>query len=78
MKYQVFFIGVRAFVWSPVFAKVQSAQNWLARNRHRVVEDLQIIEYDVDDRTKTKWMSETLGKYDGWQASPYYQKEYLF
>lgn len=63
MKYQAFFIGVRAFVYSPPFAKLQSAQNWIGRNRHRVVEDLQIIKYHPTDKSKTEWLHETGGRY---------------
>lgn len=41
--YQVFFIGTRRFIYSPWFAKLESAKNWLSRNKHRVVEECQII-----------------------------------
>jgi hypothetical protein len=44
--YQVYFIGVRTFVRSPIFKKLKSAENWLERNKHRVVEDCQYIKYD--------------------------------
>jgi len=45
-QYQVFFIGVKKFIYSPIFRRSKSASNWIARNRHRVVEDLQIIKID--------------------------------
>lgn len=45
-QYQVFFIGVKKFIYSPIFRRKKSALNWIARNRHRVVEDLQIIKID--------------------------------
>jgi hypothetical protein len=71
--YQAFFIGVRSFVYSPKFAKLQSAQNWIARNRHRVVEDLQIIKYNLSDRSQTEWLNDTGTPYDGWKSNPFYQ-----
>jgi len=46
IQYQVFFIGVKRFIYSPIFSRSKSALNWIARNRHRVVEDLQIIKFD--------------------------------
>jgi len=70
--YQAFFIGVRSFVYSPKFAKIQSAQNWIARNRHRVVEDLQIIKYNPSDRSQTEWFHDTGTKYyeNSFRATP--------
>ena len=69
--YQAFFIGVRSFVYSPKFAKIQSAQNWITRNRHRVVEDLQIIKYNPSDRSQTEWFNDTGNKYSlSFRATP--------
>jgi hypothetical protein len=45
-QYQIFFIGVKKFIHSPVFRRSKSALNWISKNRHRVVEDLQIIKVD--------------------------------
>jgi len=45
-QYQIFFIGVKKFIYSPVFRRSKSALNWISKNRHRVVEDLQIIKVD--------------------------------
>lgn len=45
-RYQIFFIGVKKFIYSPIFRRSNSALNWISRNRHRVVEDLQIIKVD--------------------------------
>jgi hypothetical protein len=70
--YQAFFIGVRSFVYSPKFAKIQSAQNWITRNRHRVVEDLQIIKYNPSDRSQTEWFNDNGTKYSSilFKATP--------
>lgn len=45
-RYQVAFIGVQRFIWSPNFATLKAAVNWYERNAHRVVEDKQIIIHD--------------------------------
>ena len=58
IKYEAFFIGVRSFVHSPRFTNLQSAKKWIARNRHRVVEDLQIIKYDLTFQAETEWFYE--------------------
>ena len=46
--YVVQFWGTRTHVTSPIFKSKQSAANYVVREGHRVVEDLQLLEIDLD------------------------------
>ena len=46
--YVVQFWGTRTHVTSPIFKSRQAAANYVVREGHRVVEDLQLLEIDLD------------------------------
>ena len=46
--YVVQFWGTRTHVTSPIFKSKQAAANYVVREGHRVVEDLQLLEIDLD------------------------------
>jgi hypothetical protein len=46
--YIVQFWGTRTHVNSPIFKTKQAAANYVVREGHRVVEDLQLLEIDLD------------------------------
>ena len=46
--YAVQFWGTRTHVTSPIFKSNQAAANYVVREGHRVVEDLQLLEIDLD------------------------------